>query len=61
MLSTSGFVDDVMFAHNRIGKGDAKKSCIYSVTHQGQKAYLGQSSVTALFEYAVVKQFSFPF
>jgi len=30
MLSTSGFVDDVMFAHNRIGKGDAKKSCILS-------------------------------
>ena len=34
MLCTSGFVDDVMFAHNRSGNGDANRAYA-KVTHQG--------------------------
>jgi len=36
MLCTSGFADDVMFANNRQGKGDANRAYTQSeVTHQG--------------------------
>jgi len=30
MLCTSGFVDDVIFAHNHPDNGDAKRACIQS-------------------------------
>jgi len=34
-LCTSGFVDNVMFAHNRPGKGNTSLGRILEVTHQG--------------------------
>jgi len=34
-LCTSGFVDDVMFSHNRPGKGDANTQSILKVINQG--------------------------
>ena len=34
MLSTSGFVHDVMYVHNRSGKGDANKAYTQSDSHR---------------------------
>ena len=35
-IITCGFVDDVMFAHNRPGKGDANGAYMLKVIHQGR-------------------------
>jgi len=36
MLSTSGFVHDVLYVHNRPGKGDANRAYTPSDSHMGQ-------------------------
>ena len=58
-LCTSGFVDDVIFARNRSGKGDANRAYMLKVAHRLSYYYYPHHHVTIIIIIIIIKCYRF--